>query len=277
MSNQANINSFLDSMDEAPADQFTAAENSFASPVGNPQQAPYTPAAVWPGEQQNEPIPQTAVQPTASAPQPQVMPQSQTPPQEQAIPQQAPPMQVITPPVEQSAAPQATEAPTTPAVNTGAQQSMLDPFEQALNAAQNQQESRMLETLATKPAFFSYGKVKESILRESSQMYIYPFSNVSKSNFSVCTGQNSLPEIKQPYSLTNMPDYILSLPDNDDHFNSSDNKLNLGHRELMEHLRDKPPEYYYTDVLIPSGKPLKIFMRSVLYDRNSEKAVGRAL
>lgn len=155
--NQANINSFLDSMDEAPADQFTAAENSFASPVGNPQQAPYTPAAVWPGEQQNEPIPQTAVQPTAPAPQPQTAPQAQ------AIPQQAPPMQVITPPVEQSAPPQAVQQPTAPAVNTGAQQSMLDPFEQALNAAQNQQESRMLETLAAKPAFFSYGKVKESI------------------------------------------------------------------------------------------------------------------
>ena len=159
--NQNNINSFLDSMDEAPADQFTAAENSFASPVGNPQQTPYTPAAVWPGEQQNEPVPQTAVQPTAPAP--QVMPQPQTPPQEQSIPQQAPPMQVITPPVEQSAAPQAVQQPTAPAVNTGAQQSMLDPFEQALNAAQNQQESRMLETLAAKPAFFSYGKVKESI------------------------------------------------------------------------------------------------------------------
>ena len=88
MSNQDNINSFLDSMDEAPADQFTAAENSFASPVGNPQQAPYTPAAVWPGEQQNEPVPQTAVQPTAPAPQPLVMPQPQTALQEQAIPQQ---------------------------------------------------------------------------------------------------------------------------------------------------------------------------------------------
>ena len=163
MSNQANINSFLDSMDEAPADQFTAAENSFASPVGNPQQTPYTPAAVWPGEQQNEPVPQTAVQATAPAPQPQVMPQPQTVLQEQAIPQQAPPMQVITPPVEQFAAPQAVQQPTAPAVNTGAQQSMLDPFEQALNAAQNQQESRMLETLAAKPAFFSYGKVKESI------------------------------------------------------------------------------------------------------------------
>ena len=157
MSNQANINSFLDSMDEAPADQFTAAENSFVSPVGNPQQAPYTPAAVWPGEQQNEPVPQTAVQPTAPAPQPQIALK------EQAIPQQAPPMQVITPPVEQSAAPQAVQQTTAPAVNTDAQQSMLDPFEQALNDAKNQQESRMLETLATKPAFFSYGKVKESI------------------------------------------------------------------------------------------------------------------
>ena len=90
--NQDNINNFLDSMDEAPADQFTAAENSFISPVGNPQQAPYTPAAVWPGEQQNEPVPQTA-------------------PQAQAIPQQAPPMQVITPPVEQSATPQEVQQP----------------------------------------------------------------------------------------------------------------------------------------------------------------------
>lgn len=103
------------------------------------------------------------------------------------------------------------------------------------------------------------GVTENGILRESSKMYTYPFSNVSESNFSVCTGGNSLPEIKQPYSLTNMPDYILSLPDNDDRFNSSHNKLNLGHRELMEHLRDKPPEYYYTDVLIPSGKTLKNF------------------
>lgn len=130
--NQNNVNSFLDSMDEAPADQLAAAENSFVSPDGNTRQAPFAPAAVWPGEQQNEPVPQTAVQPTAPAPQPQVMPQ-------------------------------AVQPPTVPAVNAGAQQSMLDPFEQALNTAQNQQESRMFETLAAKPAFFSYGKVKESI------------------------------------------------------------------------------------------------------------------
>ena len=157
--NQNNVNSFLDSMDEAPADELAAAENGFISPAGNTRQAPCAPAAVWPGEQQNEPVPQTAVQPTAPAP--QVMPQAV--PQEQAVPQQAPPMQVITPPAVQSAAPQAVQPPAVPAVNAGTQQSMLDPFEQALNTAQNQQESRMLETLAAKPAFFSYGKVKESI------------------------------------------------------------------------------------------------------------------
>ena len=67
------------------------------------------------------------------------------------------------PPVAQSAAPQTTNPPPAPAANTGAQQSMLDPFEQAFAAAQSQQESRLTETLAAKPAFFSYGKVKETI------------------------------------------------------------------------------------------------------------------
>ena len=134
--NQANINSFLDSMDE---------------------------------------VPQTAVQPTAPAPQPQ------TPPQEQAIPQQAPPMQVITPSVEQSAAQQEVQQPTAPAVNTGAQQSMLDPFEQALNAAQNQQESRLLETLAAKPAFFSYGKVTKQINNPASDKVYTVKAEIEKS------------------------------------------------------------------------------------------------
>ena len=74
---------------------------------------------------------------------------------------QAPPMQVITPPTVQSSAPQAVQQPKVPAVNTGAQQSMLDPFEQALNATQNQQESRMLETLAAKPK--SFESIKKTI------------------------------------------------------------------------------------------------------------------
>lgn len=106
------------------------------------------------------------------------------------------------------------------------------------------------------------GITGNGILRESSLMYTYPFSNVSK-DFVLCTGGNALPEIKSPYSLSNMPDYILSLPDNDDYYNIRHNRLELGHRELMEHLADKTPEYYYSDILIPSGKTLSDFYREV--------------
>lgn len=106
------------------------------------------------------------------------------------------------------------------------------------------------------------GITGNGILRESSLMYTYPFSNVSN-DFILCTGGNSLPEIKSPYSLSNMPDYILSLPDNDDYYNIRHNRPQLGHRELMEHLADKTPEYYYSDILIPSGKTLSDFYREV--------------
>lgn len=106
------------------------------------------------------------------------------------------------------------------------------------------------------------GITGNGILRESSLMYTYSFSNVSN-DFILCTGGNSLPEIKSPYSLSNMPDYILSLPDNDDYYNIRHNRLELGHRELMEHLADKSPEHYYSDILIPSGKTLSDFYREV--------------
>ena len=106
------------------------------------------------------------------------------------------------------------------------------------------------------------GVTENGILRENSKMFVYPFSNVSN-DFSLCTGGNVLPAIKSPYSLSNMPDYILSMPDNDDHFEPKNNRLHLGHRELMEHLADKTPEYYYSDVLIPSGKTLTDFYEEV--------------
>ena len=106
------------------------------------------------------------------------------------------------------------------------------------------------------------GVAENGILRENSKMFVYPFSNVSDS-FSLCTGDNELPKINSPYSLSNMPDYILSMPDNDDHFKPENNRLKLGHRELMEHLADKSPEYYYSDILIPSGKTLADFYEAV--------------
>lgn len=106
------------------------------------------------------------------------------------------------------------------------------------------------------------GVTESGILRENSKMFVYPFSNVNN-DFSLCTGDNELPAIKSPYSLSNMPDYILSLPDNDDYFNIRNNRLQLNHRELMEHLSDKTPEYYYSDILIPSGKTLADFYKEV--------------
>lgn len=92
-------------------------------------------------------------------------------------------------------------------------------------------------------------------LNESTSTYYYPFSNVT--GFGMCTGSNKLPVYKKITALKNLPNFILSLPNNDDYYNAKHNKLNLNYRELMEHLKDKTPEYYYTDVLIKSNRTLK--------------------
>ncbi len=175
MSNQDNINGFLDSMD---FDSAPAAE------APSPQSVPFTPAAVWPGEEpaqqtaaaapvQAEPVP--AALPTAqpAAPQeaiPTPAPAVQTPqtpqaapsaeqqvvPQTQPIVQQQPmvqPQPVVQQPVMQQAAPD--PAPV--------QETMLDKFDMVMQNLEVQGEKRMLEALAAKPAIFSYAKVKENI------------------------------------------------------------------------------------------------------------------
>ena len=186
MSNQDNINSFLDSMD---FDSTPAAE------APSPQSVLFTPAAVWPGEksaQQPEaapvqaesvptgtpttqtaepqeviPTPAPAVQtpqiPQAAPPtEQQVAPQTHPIVQEQAIPQQQsvvqpqPAMQsqpVVQQPVMQPAAPD--PAPV--------QQPMLNKFDMVMQNLEVQGEKRMIEALAAKPAIFSYAKVKENI------------------------------------------------------------------------------------------------------------------
>ena len=201
MSNQDNINSFLDSMD---FDSTPAAE------APSPQSVPFTPAAVWPGEEpaqqtaaaapvQAEPVP--AAPPTAqpAAPQEviptpapavqttqtpqaapaiqqqvitqaqpivqqQVMPQQQPVVQEQVIPQA---QQVV--PQVQPAAQQQPVAQTQPVMQPAApnpapvQQPMLDQFDAVMQNLEVQGEKRMLDALAAKPAIFSYAKVKENI------------------------------------------------------------------------------------------------------------------
>lgn len=57
-----------------------------------------------------------------------------------------------------------------------------------------------------------------------------------------------------------MPALLLSIPNGDHSFNALNNKLELQYRDLLEHLKDKDPSYYYSDVLIPNGKTLKDFI-----------------
>lgn len=175
MSNQDNINSFLDSMD---FDSTPAAE------APSPQSVPFTPAAVWPGEEpaqqtaaaapvQAEPVP--AALPTAqpAAPQeviPTPAPAVQTPQipqaapaiQQQVVPQTQPIVQQQVVPQQQSVVQQPVMQPAAPSP-APVQETMLDKFDMVMQNLEVQGEKRMLEALAAKPAIFSYAKVKENI------------------------------------------------------------------------------------------------------------------
>ncbi len=102
------------------------------------------------------------------------------------------------------------------------------------------------------------GVVEDKPPAEDLAMFIYPFSNVG--GFSLCTGNNALPVYKKASALVNLPGYLLQLPNNNDRFSAKNNKLHMPYRELLNHLKNKTTAYYYTDVLIPSGKTLKDFI-----------------
>lgn len=110
-----------------------------------------------------------------------------------------------------------------------------------------------------KMAECSIGVVADEKPTPETQMYYYPFSNVH-SDGKVCTGNNVLPHYKKLAALKHFPRYLLGLPDNDDMYDREKNKLGLAHGELMEHLKDKEPGYYYSDILVPNGKTLEDFM-----------------
>ena len=98
----------------------------------------------------------------------------------------------------------------------------------------------------------------ESHLKPTTPMFVYPFSNVSGSN--LCIGNNVLPKCQSLHTIGSVPYYILSMDNNNDHFSPLNNKQGLEMRDMLELLRDKPPEYYYTDILIPSQTTLGNFI-----------------
>ena len=104
------------------------------------------------------------------------------------------------------------------------------------------------------------GVTEEGMLTPKSRMYIYPFSNVS--GFRLCCGANRLPDVKSLHQLTGVMHFIMSMPNNNDHYTPGRTKLGLELRHLFATLKDKDTRFYYTDVLIDSGKTLQDFVNS---------------
>ena len=116
---------------------------------------------------------------------------------------------------------------------------------------------RVLETGKVADCFL--GVVADEKPTLDTPMFYYPFSNVHD-NDRVCIGNNVLPRYKKPAALIHFLRYLLGIPDNDDMYSPSRNRLGLSHRDLMEHLKDKDPAYYYTDILVPNEKTLRDFI-----------------
>ena len=96
------------------------------------------------------------------------------------------------------------------------------------------------------------------VLRDDTKLYKYPFSNVS--GFNMCIGSNAMPKIKQLRQLSSIPYYIFAMPDNNDRYTPDRTKLEMEYRTMLEFLKDKDVDFYYENVLIPSGKTLKDFI-----------------
>ena len=99
----------------------------------------------------------------------------------------------------------------------------------------------------------------ENHLKPTTPMFVYPFSNVSGTH--ICIGNNPLPRITSLHQLSGIPYHILGMDNNNDHFKSSNNKLGLEMRDLLAFLQDKSPEYYYSDILVPSKSTLGDFIK----------------
>ena len=101
--------------------------------------------------------------------------------------------------------------------------------------------------------------VKDEKLTLDTPVFWYPFSNVGDSGH-ICTGNNVLPVMKDSSKLHALAGYILRLPNNNDHYNAAHNKLGSEFRDLLEHLKDKDPAYYYSDILVENHQTLKDFL-----------------
>lgn len=102
--------------------------------------------------------------------------------------------------------------------------------------------------------------VDQGYLRPATKLFFYPFSNVSKSGH-LCVGCNTMPRCNSFHTLSSVPAYIMSMPNNDDHFLVEQNKEQLPFRSLLARMKDKAPADYYTEVLVPREETLEDFIK----------------
>ena len=98
----------------------------------------------------------------------------------------------------------------------------------------------------------------DNVIKPETKMYHYPLSNVS--GFSLCIGNNVMPRCDSLHTLASLPYYIMGMPNNNDHFKPSNNRLGLEMRDLLELLKDKEPAFYYSDVLLSNSTVLNEFI-----------------
>lgn len=85
------------------------------------------------------------------------------------------------------------------------------------------------------------------IPNEEAKVFVYPYTNVSQSNFSVCWGTQSLPVIDRVSQLGTIPEMFFNTPNSDCYYSDS-NLSGLKYRELVEQVKGKTfPDKYLKD------------------------------
>ena len=95
---------------------------------------------------------------------------------------------------------------------------------------------------------FQMAVADEGALSPESRLYRCPFPNVR--DFSLCVGSNQFTGYDTLWKLRGLMHY----------YQPDSTKLKLPARELFEHLKDKTPSYYYSDVLLLMGKNVTDFI-----------------
>ena len=95
-------------------------------------------------------------------------------------------------------------------------------------------------------------------LTPQTPLFRCPFPNVDE--FSLCVGNNTFTGYDSIWKLQTLLYRVMAVPFGDDYYRPEQTRLNLSARELFEHLKDKTPDYYYSHVLISSGRTLSDFI-----------------